>query len=172
MLGSPHDADDALREALVRAWRTVARFEGRSSLHSWLYRIVTREVAEALETTPASVTSALQRARAALDERLPDQSQQATLRALGDERVRDVVERFTDAFVRADLGAIISLLAEDVRFSMPPHPDWYQGGEAVSGSWLIPDRSPTGLRYLRTRANGQLALGTYLRARASAAGCR
>lgn len=42
MLGSTHDADDALQEALVRAWRAIARFEGRSSLRSWLYTVSTR----------------------------------------------------------------------------------------------------------------------------------
>src|SRR4028119_2161047 len=41
MLGSQHDADDALQEAMIRAWRAIARFEGRSSVHSWLYRITT-----------------------------------------------------------------------------------------------------------------------------------
>src|SRR5262247_3454274 len=57
-----------------------------------------REVAESLETTVPSVNSALQRARKAVDERLPDRSQQATLRAVGDDRVRELVEAYIDAW--------------------------------------------------------------------------
>jgi RNA polymerase sigma-70 factor, ECF subfamily len=56
-----------------------------------------QEVADSLETTVASVNSALQRARRSVDERLPDQSQQETLRALGDERLRALVESYMDA---------------------------------------------------------------------------
>ncbi|GAA3122754.1 sigma-70 family RNA polymerase sigma factor [Streptosporangium carneum] len=50
MLGSAHDADDALQEALLRAWRGLARFEGRSSLRSWLYTVATRTCLDAVET--------------------------------------------------------------------------------------------------------------------------
>jgi RNA polymerase sigma-70 factor, ECF subfamily len=50
MLGSTHDADDALQEALLRAWRGLARFEGRSSLRSWLYTVATRTCLDAVET--------------------------------------------------------------------------------------------------------------------------
>ena len=215
MLGSVHDAEDALQEALLRAWRGLPRFEGRSSLRSWLYTIATntclnaiekrpkrvlpvdygpaadphdgpgeplvesvwvepypdetlgledgfaapearyeqresvelafvaalqhlpanqravlilrevlgfsaREVAESLETTIASVNSALQRAREAVDERLPEQSQQATLRALGDERLREIVEGYVDAWERGDVDAVVAMLAEDATFAMPP----------------------------------------------------
>jgi RNA polymerase sigma-70 factor (ECF subfamily) len=80
-----------------------------------------RETAEALDSTAASVNSALQRARRAIDERLPAQSQQETLRALGDDGVRTLVERFIDAFERADGDAIVALLAADAEFAMPPY---------------------------------------------------
>src|SRR5262245_41069451 len=227
MLGSVHDAEDALQEALIRAWRGLPRFEGRSSLRSWLYRIATntcldaiarrprrvlpvdygpaadphagpgepivesvwiepypdeklgledgfaapearyerresvelafvaalqnlparqravlilrevlgfsaRETAETLETTTAAANSALQRARAALDERLPKQSQQATLRALGDERVRDIVERYVEAWDRGDVEAVVSMLAQDAAFTMPPLRTWYRGRDAIA----------------------------------------
>jgi RNA polymerase sigma-70 factor (ECF subfamily) len=66
-----------------------------------------RESAEALETTVASVNAALRRARKAVAERLPSQSQQATLRALGDDGIRDVVERYIDAWGRGDVDAIL-----------------------------------------------------------------
>ena len=66
-----------------------------------------QEIAEALETTVAAVNSALQRARRAVDERLPDRTQQATLRALGDQRLREVVESYMDAMSRGDVDAVV-----------------------------------------------------------------
>jgi RNA polymerase sigma-70 factor, ECF subfamily len=257
MLGSLHDAEDALQDAMLRAWRGLAGFDGRSALRRWLYRITTnacldsiarrpkrvlpidyrppagvdgngsgephadsawvepypderlglqsgyaapdaryeqreavelafvaalqhlparqravlilrevlgftaKEVSESLGTTVASVNSCLQRARRALDERLPEDSQQATLRSLGDEHVREIVESFVDAFERGDVPAIVALLAEDATFAMPPHSTLYRGREAIADSWLMPGGPPPRLRYLPTRANGQLALGTY-----------
>jgi RNA polymerase sigma-70 factor, ECF subfamily len=256
MLGSLHDAEDALQNVMLRAWRGLRRFEGRSATRAWLYKIATnvcldaigkrpkrvlpidyappartgddpgeplsesvwvepypderlgledghaapearyeqreavelafiaalqhlpprqraalilrevlgfsaREVAAALDTTVASVNSALQRARKAVDERLPEQSQQATMRSLGDERLRRVVEDFIDAFERGDIDAILTLLAEDATFTMPPYATWYRGREAIADSWLMPGGPPPRLRYVPTRANGQLALATY-----------
>lgn len=70
------------------------------------------DVAELLDATVASVNSAMQRARRALEERLPDQSQQRVLRRLGDERVRDVVTRFADAFERGDVDVIVDMLVD------------------------------------------------------------
>jgi RNA polymerase sigma-70 factor, ECF subfamily len=253
MLGSVHDADDALQDALLRAWRGLATFEGRSSLRSWLYRITTNacldaiarrpkrvlppdhgpaagpddglanpltesvwvepyaddqleegyvspeahyerresvelafivalqhlpatqraalilrdvlgfsalEAAEALGTTVASVNGALRRARKSAAERLPGQSQQATLRALGDEGIREVVERYIDAWERGDVGAILALLAEDATFTMPPLPTWYRGREAIAAfltRFALRDR----WRLLPARANAQLAFGCY-----------
>jgi RNA polymerase sigma-70 factor (ECF subfamily) len=121
-----------------------------------------REVAESLDTTVASVNSALQRARKTVDERLPEQSQQATLRSLGDERIRDLVERFINAFEAGDVNAILAMLAEDATFAMPPYASWCRGRDAIGDSWLMPDGPPPRLRYVPTRSNGQLALGTYL----------
>jgi RNA polymerase sigma-70 factor (ECF subfamily) len=257
MLGSLHDAEDALQDALLRAWRGLGGFDGRSALRNWLYRITTntcldliarrpkrvlpidygppatpgadgpaerlaepvwvepypdeilgfengyaapearyeqreavelafiaalqhlparqravlilrevlgfsaREVSESLGTTVASVNSALQRARKTIDERLPEQSQQATMRSLGDERVAEIVESFVNAFERGDVDAIVAMLAEDATFAMPPYAEWYRGRDAVADSWLMPGGPPPRLRYLPTRANGQLALGTY-----------
>ncbi|MGH3013551.1 MAG: sigma-70 family RNA polymerase sigma factor [Gaiellaceae bacterium] len=258
LLGSVHDAEDALQDALLRAWRGLRGLEGRSSLRTWLYRIATnasldaaarrpkrvlpidygppagsddapgeplvepvwlepypderlgleegyaapearyeqreavelafiaalqhlparqravlvlrevlgfsaREVAASLETTVASVNSALQRARKTVDERLPSRSQQATLRTLGDDGIRDLVEGFVDAFERGDVDAILALVAEDATFAMPPYADWYRGRDALGDSWLMPGGPPPRLRYVPTRANGQPALGTYQR---------
>ena len=257
MLGSLHDAEDALQDALLRAWRGLARFEGRSSLRSWLYRIATntclnliakrpkrvlpldhgpatdphdglglppiesawvepypdeglglddgyaapearyevresvelafvaalqhlppnqraalilrevlgfsaQETAESLDTTTASVNSALQRARATIDERLPEPSQQATLRSLGDERLRGVVERYMDAMQRGDVEVVVAMLAEEASWSMPPLAAWFRGHDAVEGFLR---RGPLSgdwrWRHRPARANGQAAVGSY-----------
>jgi RNA polymerase sigma-70 factor, ECF subfamily len=121
-----------------------------------------REVAEALETTVASVNSALQRARAAAEERVPEQSQQATLRTLGDDGVREVVDAYVDAWQRGDVEEVVARLTEDAAFSMPPLRSWFRGREALrlflagwplSGAWRW--------RYVHAHANGQPALAFY-----------
>jgi RNA polymerase sigma-70 factor (ECF subfamily) len=257
MLGSVHDAEDALQEAFLRAWRGLPRFEGRSSLRSWLYTIATntclnlierrpkrvlpidygpatdphvgpgepivesvwvepypdemlgledgfaapearyerregvelafvaalqhlpatqravlilrdvlglsaKEAAESLETTVASVNSALQRARVAVDERVPEQSQQSTLRSLGDDAVRDLVDRYVDAWERCDVDAVAAMLAEDATFAMPPLATWYRGREAIA-TWMAgwPLSGDWRWRTVAARANGQPALGFY-----------
>ncbi|MGH3040529.1 MAG: sigma-70 family RNA polymerase sigma factor [Gaiellaceae bacterium] len=253
MLGSLHDAEDALQDALLRAWRGLPRMEGRGSLRSWLYRIATnacldaiarrpkrvlpvdygppadadddsgrplealwvepypderldngyaapearyeqreavelafiaalqhlpgrqraalilrdvlgfsaKEAAEALESTPASVNSALQRARKTVDDRLPEQSQQATMRALGDESLREIVRRFADAFESGEVGAILDMLADDAAFTMPPYASWQQGREAIADSWLMPSGPNPRFLVRATSASGQPALGVY-----------
>jgi RNA polymerase sigma-70 factor (ECF subfamily) len=257
MLGSLHDAEDALQDGLLRSWRGLARFEGRSSLRSWLYRIATNsclrmierrprrvlptdygpaadarlptgeplvestwieplpdvvagipdgragpearyeqresvelafvaalqhlparqravlilrdvlgfapaEIAEALDTSAAAVSSALQRAHRTIDERLPEQSQQATLRALGDERLRSVVATYADAWERGDVDAILAMLTQDAAFAMPPRATWYRGPEAIGAflarAPLVPGRR---WRFVPTSAGGQPAFGTY-----------
>jgi RNA polymerase sigma-70 factor, ECF subfamily len=121
-----------------------------------------REVSEALDATVASVNSTLQRARKAADERLPERSQQATIRTLGDERMRALVDRFIEAFVAGDVPAILALLADDATFAMPPYVGWCRGRDAISRSWLMPGGPAPRLRYVTTRANAQPAIGTYL----------
>jgi len=257
MLGSVHDAEDALQEALLRAWRGLARFEGRSSLRSWLYTIATntclnaierrpkrvlpidygpatdphvapgepivesvwlepypdamlglegglaapeasyeqresvelafvaalqhlpatqravlllrevlgysaKEVAQTLNTTVASVNSALQRARTAIDERVPEQSQQATLRSLGEDGLREIVTRYVDAWERCDVEAFAAMLSEDATFAMPPLASWYQGRQAIA-TWAAgwPLSGAWSWRTVFTHANGQPALGFY-----------
>jgi RNA polymerase sigma-70 factor (ECF subfamily) len=256
MLGSLHDAEDALQDALLRAWRGLPGFDGRSSLRSWLYRIATnacldviarrpkrvlpidygppsapqvdpgeplvesvwvepypdeqlgvedgyaapearyeqreavelafiaalqhlpatqravlilrevlgfsaREVSESLETTVASVNSALQRARKAVDERLPEQSQQATLRSLGDDRIRELVEAYVDAWARGDVEAVHALLAEDAVFSMPPWSSWWRGRETIAGFAKAAAEACADSQVVPTRANGQPAVAYY-----------
>jgi RNA polymerase sigma-70 factor, ECF subfamily len=122
-----------------------------------------REVAQALDTTPGSVDSALQRAHKTVDERLPEQSQQATLRALGDDRLRAIVDEFVAAWDRADIDAVVALLADDAALTMPPRPTWYRGREAITSfleGW--PFASGNEWRTVPTRANGQPAFGEYI----------
>jgi RNA polymerase sigma-70 factor (ECF subfamily) len=115
-----------------------------------------RETAESLETTLASVNSALQRARKTADERIPKHSQQATLRALGDEHVREIVERYIDAWERGDVDAIAAMLAQDATFAMPPYPTWWRGRDVIAAFGAEPVH-----RYLPTHANGQAANAAY-----------
>jgi RNA polymerase sigma-70 factor (ECF subfamily) len=120
------------------------------------------ESAESLETSSAAVNSALQRARRTVEERLPERSQQATLRALGDERSRELLHGYLDAWERKDIPAIVSMLAEDVIVDMPPWPAWYQGRATVE-ELLRSDHEDCAevFRFEPVRANGQLAYATY-----------
>ena len=119
-----------------------------------------RETAETLETTVASANGALRRARKAVAGTLPVQSQQANLAPLGDDGLRQIVERYVDAWERADVDAILALLAEDATFAMPPLPTWYRGHDVIAvflTRFALGDR----WRLVPTRANGQLAFGAY-----------
>jgi RNA polymerase sigma-70 factor, ECF subfamily len=121
-----------------------------------------REVAESLDTTVASVNSALQRARKTIDDGMPEQSQQATLSALGDEGLREIVEAYMDAMQRGDVEAVVSLLAEDAAWSMPPLAAWFSGHEALRGFMHFgPLSGDWRWRQLPTRANAQPAVGSY-----------
>jgi RNA polymerase sigma-70 factor (ECF subfamily) len=255
MLGSVYDADDALQDAELRAWKALKRFEGRSTLRSWLYTIATntcltqiqrrpkrvlpidygpstdpfqgpgqpitetvwlepypdteledglagpdaryeqresielafiaalqhlpasqravlilrevlgfsaKEVAESLEMTVAGVNSALQRARASIEERAPEQSQAQTLRALGDEELEEIVKTYVDAWERNDIDGVVALLTEDAAISMPPLASWF--GPREQFEQFLREHPMTGqIRWKMriTTANGQPAFGAY-----------
>jgi RNA polymerase sigma-70 factor, ECF subfamily len=257
MLGSHADAEDALQEALLRAWRGLPRFEGRSSLRSWLYRIATntclrtieqrpkrvlpidfgpaadphelladavndpvwlepfpdtslglegpagpearyeqregielafiaalqnlparqravlilrdvlgfsaKETATVLETSSVSVDSALQRAHKTVDERLPAQTQQQTLRLIADDELNELVERYLAAWERNDVDAVVGMLTEDAKMAMPPLPSWYTGRDRIADFLRrYPLSDDHRWKMLPTSANGQPALAGYL----------
>jgi len=121
-----------------------------------------REVAAALDVSPASVDSLLQRAHSSVEQRLPAQSQQATLRTLGDERLSEMVGGYVDAWERGDVDAVVAMLAEDARITMPPIPTWYRGRDAVAA--FLADQAPLAgrpRRLLVVGANAQPAFGQY-----------
>jgi len=253
MLASLQDAEDALQETLLRAWRALGGFEDGQPLRPWLYRIATnasldaiakrpkrvlhldepswqpadgpgtpllesiwvdpypdehlgledghaapearyeqresvelafivalqhlparqravlilrevlgfsaREVAQSLDTTAASVNSALQRARKTVDDVLPERSQQQTLRALGDDGLRGLVERYVAAWESRDVDAMVSVLVEDATFAMPPFPCWFGGRDDVVA--FIAQFRPV-LRHVMTSAGGQPAIAWYI----------
>ena len=120
------------------------------------------EVAEMLDSSEASVKSALQRARATLDERLPlGGRERAPLPR--SERERELVARFATAVESGDSDSVVALLTDDAWLTMPPEPYEYQGGEAIAR--FLRDREArrgASLRLVPTRANGQPAFGCYL----------
>jgi ketosteroid isomerase-like protein len=118
------------------------------------------EVASILDTTTASVNSALQRARQAVDQRVPPTTQRAELDALGADGRRELVDAFVTAWERADVEALLDPLAEDARFTMPPLPDWFDGREEV-GRFLTQRVFATPWRLVPLRANGQLGFACY-----------
>jgi RNA polymerase sigma-70 factor (TIGR02960 family) len=253
MLGSVQDAEDALQEALLGAWRGLAGFEGRSSLRTWLYTVMTNaclrlssrrprrmlspdhgparsdtrdlgepvtgpvwlepwpndlpsgdehdpasaylrresvelafvaalqhlpgtqravlllrevlgftaaEVADMLDTTSASVNSAMQRARSSVEQRVPQRNQQAELAALGPGGHRALVDAFVTAWEDADIATLLDLLAEDARFTMPPLPAWFDGRDDVA-RFMTERVFATAWRLVPIAANGQPAFACY-----------
>lgn len=243
VLGSLPDADDALQETLLDAWRGIGGFEGRGTLRAWLFRIATHacvriaerrpkritapelgpptadtddvrcdadsrddeqawldpyptdpswryealesielayiaalqtlapkqraalilcdviglsaeEAARALDISVAATNSALQRARATLT--VPARSQQAILRDLGSAREAELVRRFVDAWERSDIDALVALLADGARFTMPPLRTWLEGRAAIAG-FVRTRMFATAWKLEPTRACGQLA---------------
>jgi RNA polymerase sigma-70 factor (TIGR02960 family) len=120
------------------------------------------EVAEMLDSSEASVNSALQRARATLDARLPANRERAPLPRSA--RERDLLARFAEAFENGDIDGVVALLTDDALLTMPPQPLEYEGHEAIAA--FLDDRFAThdGRRVVLvpTRANSQPAFGHYI----------
>ena len=252
MLGSPFDAEDAVQDAFVRAWRSREKFEGRSALRSWLYRIATNvcldnlkgkerrarpmdlgpsrepieanlnipteiswlepipltlvaperdpadvavanesirlafvaalqqlpakqsavlilrevldwqatEVAELLDTSVASVNSALQRARATLAKSKAESgSLQPKPLSAAD---REMLERYVSAFEAYDVTRLTALIREDARQSMPPFDMWLRGRDDILAWWFGPGIGCQGSRVIPAiSANGLPTFGQY-----------
>jgi RNA polymerase sigma-70 factor (TIGR02960 family) len=121
------------------------------------------EVADMLDSTVESVTSALKRARAALYRRQSSTDERASAPAPDSPSEQALVEKFVRAYEAADLDAVVALLTDDVFVSMPPMPLEYEGRDIVArfcAGILRPGRR---FDLVPTRANGQPAFGTYLR---------
>src|SRR5690242_4461045 len=251
MLGSSFEAEDAVQETMVRAWKGFDNFEGRSALRSWLYRIATNvcldmlrgrqrrarpmdlgpsgttdnftgeqrpentwitpipdgrvlpddgdpaeiaaaretiklafvtalqhlparqravlilrevlrwqasEVAELLDTSVASVNSALQRARATLEEKHLDAGGSATV---DDAEQKELLRKYVAAFEAYDMTALTALLKDDAAFSMPPWPLWLVGPADIQTFMTTTGAKCEGSKVLVTQANGGPAFGIY-----------
>src|ERR687896_2527562 len=124
-----------------------------------------KETALLLEASVGSVNSALQRARATLRDRLPERRTEWAPSSGPSEQERELLRRYVDAHERADVHALAALLREDARLTMPPHPTWYEGREAI----LVATRKGFDPAFGRLRgvvvgANLQPAVAHYLRA--------
>jgi RNA polymerase sigma-70 factor (TIGR02960 family) len=125
-----------------------------------------RETASVLETTEASVNSALQRARAGLRERLPERRAEWAPGAEPTAAERELLDRYVELSERADVQGLAALLHEDVRFTMPPQPGTWVGRDRVVGSWVeggFGEGMFGSMRCVVTRANGQPAVACYVR---------
>jgi RNA polymerase sigma-70 factor, ECF subfamily len=243
MLGSAFEAEDAVQETLIRAWKAYDRFEGRAALRSWLYRIATNvcldmlngrerrarpmdlgparepimenlntlpevtwitpipdpedvavehetirlafvaalqhlpprqravlilcevlrwqatEVAELLDTSVASVNSALQRARATLATSNVNATGPTPQLGPAD---RALLARYVEAFERYDIDALTALIQEDATQSMPPFDLWLRGRDDIFAWWFGPGIGCKGSRVIPTvSANGSPAFGQY-----------
>jgi RNA polymerase sigma-70 factor (ECF subfamily) len=117
------------------------------------------EVAELLETSVASVNSALQRARATLE--ASDVTATTTTPSV-DEADAELLTRYVDAFERYDMDALTSLIHEDAKQSMPPYDLWLSGRDDILRWWVGPGAGCRGSRVIPTMAaNGAPAFGQY-----------
>jgi RNA polymerase sigma-70 factor (ECF subfamily) len=117
----------------------------------------TAEVADLLDTTVVSVKSALQRARAALAARAPRSAGSDGL----SEKEKALLDRYVDAFERYDVDELVTLLHREATLSMPPHPTWLRGVDAIHRWWLNEDTSCRGSRLVPVAANGSPAFAQY-----------
>ena len=150
-------ARDSVRLAFVAALQHLPPRQRAVLLLREVLRWQASEVAELLDTTVASVNSALQRARATMAATDAD----ATRSDPVDDEQRALLARYVEAFERYDVGALVSLLREDAVQSMPPFELWLQGAADI-GRWFTGQGAGCrGARMLPTAANGRPAFAVY-----------
>jgi RNA polymerase sigma-70 factor (TIGR02960 family) len=152
-------ARESIELAYVAALQNLSPIQRAALILREVLGFSSAEVADQLETSTSAVNSALQRARKVIASTAP--TQQTVLRDLGDEEVGAIVTRWTDAWQAGDIEAIVAMLADDARYSMPPLPQWYRGAHDIR-AFLLSGPLQSRWRFLPTTANGQLAFGTYL----------
>jgi RNA polymerase sigma-70 factor, ECF subfamily len=151
-------ARETLRLAFVAALQHLPPKQRAVLILREVLRWQASEVAELLDTTTVSVNSALQRARATLDELNLDADGPATA---PDQEQQDLLTRYVDAFERYDITALVKLLQDDVTFQMPPFKLWLRGPEQV-GRWMLGQGiACKDAKLLTTSANGRPAVGIY-----------
>jgi RNA polymerase sigma-70 factor (ECF subfamily) len=150
---------DTIRLAFVAALQHLPARQRAVLILCEVLRWKASEVAELLDTSVASVNSALQRARATLEERDTEATDAA---APMDTEQRKLLARYVDAFQRYDVDALTSLIREDATQSMPPYDMWLAGREDVLAWWFGPGIGCQGSRVVPVEtANGQIAFGQY-----------
>ncbi len=151
----------AAKESVRLAFITALQFLPARQRAVLILREVLRwqasEVAKLLDTSVASVNSALQRARATLSAREADAPPADVV--TGDQR--ELLTRYVDAFERYDITSLVTLVREDVIMSMPPYDFWLAGPEEMSKWFLGPGCGCRGSRLVATEANGCAAFGAY-----------
>ncbi len=150
---------ESVELAFVAALQKLSAIQRAALILRDVLGFTAAEVAVQLDTSTAAVNSALQRARKVIDSTAP--SQQTVLRDLGEAAIGAIVSRWVDAWQAGDVDAIVALLAEDARYSMPPMPEWYHGHDEIR-AFLLRGPLQSHWRFLPTTANGQVAFGTYL----------
>jgi RNA polymerase sigma-70 factor (ECF subfamily) len=151
------EARESIRLAFVAALQHLPPKQRAVLILREVLRWQATEVAELLDSTVASVNSALQRARATMAAVDVDAADPAGM----DDSHRALLERYVDAFERYDLDRLTSLLHEDASWSMPPYELWLRTHDDVRRWCLGPGIGCRGSRLLRTRANGSIAFGQY-----------
>ena len=152
---------ESVRLAIVAALQHLPARQRAVLLLRDVLRWRAAEVADLLDTSVAAVNSALQRARATLDERAPADTD--VFDPLDDNQ-RQLLERYLDAFERYDMAALRDLLHEDATQTMPPFDLWLSGRNEVIGWMVGPGAECEGSRLAPTAANGMPAFGQYRRA--------
>jgi RNA polymerase sigma-70 factor, ECF subfamily len=150
---------DTIRLAFVAALQHLPARQRAVLILCEVLRWKASEVAELLDTSVASVNSALQRARATLEQREIDATDPV---APMDPEQQEFLERYVDAFQRYDVEALTALLREDASQSMPPFDMWLSGRDDVLKWWFGPGIGCRGSRVIPVEsANGCLAFGQY-----------